>query len=76
MAPEPDPWEAMPVRLFKRRSQEATEVPCPRCRVLVPVGDDVCTVCGWDMLDQYHAPVPAGPASHAPARPENGDGHP
>ena len=48
------------MRLFKRRNRgEATEVPCPRCNVLVPVGDDVCTVCGWDMLDQYRPPAPA-----------------
>jgi hypothetical protein len=50
----------MLVRLFKRKSQEATEVPCPRCKTLVPVGDDVCNVCGWDMLDQYRAPEPSG----------------
>ena len=43
------------MRLFKRRNEEKTEIPCPRCHVMVPVGDDVCTVCGWDMLDQYHA---------------------
>ena len=48
------------MRLFKRRSQEKTEIPCPRCKVLVPVGDDVCNVCGWDMLDQYREPAPAG----------------
>ena len=47
------------MRLFKRRSQQKSEIPCPRCHVLVPVGDDVCTVCGWDMLDQYRAPQPA-----------------
>jgi hypothetical protein len=47
------------VRLFKRRSQEKSEIPCPRCHVLVPVGDDVCTVCGWDMLDQYREPETA-----------------
>ena len=46
------------MRLFKRRSQEKTEIPCPRCHVMVPVGDDVCTVCGWDMLDQYQPPEP------------------
>ena len=47
------------MRLFKNRRKETTEVPCPRCNIMVPVGDDVCTVCGWDMLDQYHAPEPA-----------------
>jgi hypothetical protein len=47
---------AVPMRLFKRRSQETTELPCPRCKTLVPVGDDVCNVCGWDMLDQYKPP--------------------
>ena len=49
------------MRLFKRRSEEKTEIPCPRCHVMVPVGDDVCTVCGWDMLDQYKAPEPVSP---------------
>jgi hypothetical protein len=48
----------MPVRLFKRGSKEKTEIPCPRCKTLVPVGDDVCNVCGWDMLDQYRPPEP------------------
>jgi len=24
-----------------------------------PVGDDICNVCGWDMLDQYREPDPA-----------------
>ncbi len=58
------------MRLFKRRSPgQGAEVPCPRCKVLVPVGDDVCNVCGWDMLDMYREPEPApagqedGPAS-------------
>lgn len=46
------------MRLFKRRSQEKAELPCPRCKTLVPVGDDVCNVCGWDMLDQYKPPEP------------------
>jgi hypothetical protein len=46
------------VRLFNRKRGEKTEIPCPRCKVLVPVGDDVCVVCGWDMLDQYRAPEP------------------
>lgn len=57
--PTPEPYGGMPVRLFTRRnrSQEA-EVPCPRCKVLVPVGDDVCNVCGWDMLDKYREPEP------------------
>jgi hypothetical protein len=55
------------VRLFKRRSEEKTEIPCPRCKVMVPVGDDVCTVCGWDMLDQYHAPEPASPGQEGHA---------
>ena len=50
------------MRLFKRRSQQKTEVPCPRCKTLVPIGDDVCTVCGWDMLDGY------GPAEPMPAQ--------
>ena len=49
------------MRLFKRRSEEKTEIPCPRCHVLVPVGDDVCTVCGWDMLDQYKPPDAVSP---------------
>jgi hypothetical protein len=48
------------VRLFKRKSDAKTEIPCPRCKVMVPVGDDVCNVCGWDMLDQYREPAPAG----------------
>jgi hypothetical protein len=47
------------MRLFKRKSRERTELPCPRCKTLVPVGDDVCNVCGWDMLDQYKPPEPA-----------------
>jgi len=76
MAPEPEPWEAMPVRLFKRKSEATTEVPCPRCKERVPVGDDVCTVCGWDMLDQYRAPAPDEDATHAVGRAQNGDGHP
>jgi hypothetical protein len=46
------------MRLFKRRSQDTTELPCPRCKTLVPVGDDVCTICGWDMLDGYRPPEP------------------
>ena len=47
------------MRLFKRRGKEKSEIPCPRCKTLVPVGDDVCNVCGWDMLDQYKPPEPA-----------------
>jgi rRNA maturation endonuclease Nob1 len=47
------------VRLFNRKSQDKAEIPCPRCKTLVPVGDDVCNVCGWDMLDQYRPPEPA-----------------
>jgi hypothetical protein len=47
-----------PARLFKRNSQDKTEIPCPRCKTLVPIGDDVCNVCGWDMLDQYRPPEP------------------
>ena len=46
------------MRLFKRRRDEESEIPCPRCKTNVPVGDDVCTVCGWDMLDQYKPPAP------------------
>jgi len=46
------------VRLFKRKGKEKGEIPCPRCKALVPVGDDVCNVCGWDMLDQYKPPEP------------------
>ena len=49
----------MLVGLFTRKSQEKTEIPCPRCKTLVPVGEDVCTVCGWDMLDQYRPPEPS-----------------
>ena len=55
--PEPSGGDA-PMRLFKRRSQQKAELPCPRCTTLVPVGDDVCNVCGWDMLDQYKRPAP------------------
>jgi hypothetical protein len=58
VAPDLQSERRRPMRLFKRRSEEKTELPCPRCKVMVPVGDDVCTVCGWDMLDQYHAPEP------------------
>ena len=49
------------MRLFtrKKHSQDA-EVPCPRCKVLVPVGDDVCNVCGWDMLDAFRPSEPGG----------------
>ena len=47
------------MRLFNRRKpSKETEVPCPRCKVRVPVGDDICNVCGWDMLDQYRPPAP------------------
>ena len=55
------------MRLFKRKSEEATELPCPRCKEMVPVGDDVCTVCGWDMLDQYKPPEPAPAGDEARA---------
>jgi hypothetical protein len=58
----------MPVRLFRRKSQDETEIPCPRCKTLVPVGDDVCNVCGWDMLDQYRPPEP----SQVPVEREDG----
>ena len=48
------------MRLFNRKARsKETEVPCPRCKVQVPVGDDICNVCGWDMLDQYREPDPA-----------------
>jgi hypothetical protein len=57
--PIPSRREAMPVRLFSRKRDEQQEIPCPRCKVMVPVGDDVCNVCGWDMLDQYRPPAPA-----------------
>jgi hypothetical protein len=46
------------MRLLRRKGQEQTELPCPRCKTLVPIGDDVCTVCGWDMLDQHKPPQP------------------
>lgn len=46
--------------LFNRKRKQQAEIPCPRCKVLVPVGDDVCNVCGWDMLEQYRPPAPAG----------------
>ena len=42
------------MRLFTRkRSSQVAEVPCPRCKVAMPADSDVCTVCGWDMSDQY-----------------------
>ena len=57
----------MPVRLFRRKGDETTEIPCPRCKVMVPVGDDVCNICGWYMLDQYRPvePAPAGAEDRA-----------
>ena len=55
------------MRLFKRKGEAETELPCPRCKTLVPVGDDVCTVCGWDMLDQYKPPEPAPAGDEARA---------
>jgi len=54
------------VGLFKRKTPEQTETPCPRCKVLVPVGDNTCNVCGWDMLEQYREPAPSPEPRIAP----------
>jgi hypothetical protein len=33
------------------------ETACPRCGVPAPVGDVLCTACGWDLRDAYHDPL-------------------
>lgn len=38
-----------------RRDESPTEIACPRCGVPTPMGTAVCTACGWDTRDAYHA---------------------
>jgi hypothetical protein len=51
------------VRLFKRKSQEPRQVPCPNCSELVPADAVECTACGWDMRELPPHRVAAGDSS-------------
>jgi hypothetical protein len=60
------PREAIPGATVQTQEPREDRDPVPALQHLVPVGDDVCTVRGWDMLDQCHAsePTPAERQGH------------
>jgi predicted RNA-binding Zn-ribbon protein involved in translation (DUF1610 family) len=44
---------------LSRRRDVPQEQQCPRCGIPAPMDAQVCTACGWDLMEAYHDPYQA-----------------